>query len=364
MKCLTPAQVQAVVDREASDEERRHVTACGACRTQVAARESQMALLTSLVSEGEMPRGVSQRIEAALSGGAARGATRLRPSAPSRWGHAQWGTAALVLATLVAVLFVAPALKRDRAAVSAAAVLAASATRLAQPGTIGVETLEYELVVAGMPRDVMPDHADGTYRVWQTIDHRVPGRFRYTSTGLNGDLVSSIAQDPTTGRRTMTFVLEQQPYRFDVAVSPGVGPSLPELERLHMQATIALMQASSDRSLQVLDTPAGRQYRIEVPNVQAPVASAIWDLQEARVLVDADDYRVHELDVKGTFLEQPYSVSYRLINRVVAEGVPAGTFEVPAQPGEILITGEGTVVPARDAVVLVLRELARAKQAR
>ena len=59
-------------------------------------------------------------------------------------------------------------------------------------------------------------------------------------------------------------------------------------------------------------------------------------------------------------------MSYKLIRRAVltqAE-VPAGTFEVPRDAGAITIRGEGSAMPARDALVGALRELARAKQAR
>ena len=43
--------------------------------------------------------------------------------------------------------------------------------------------LEYELVLDGVPKEMMPDEADGTYRVRQAIDHGVPGRFRFASFG-------------------------------------------------------------------------------------------------------------------------------------------------------------------------------------
>jgi hypothetical protein len=269
-----------------------------------------------------------------------------------------------VAATLAAVVFVAPMLKQDRGAVSAAEVLAASATRLSEAMTTGVEILEYELVLDGVPKDVMPDHANGAYRVRQAIDHSTPGRFRYASYSPDGASFSSIAQDPVSGRRVMMFKVEGQPYRFEVNVPQNVGPSIAEMERLHMQATIALMQASGNQLLEVIDTPEGRQYSINVPKVQTPIVNPVWDLSEARVLVNADDYRVIELAVKGMFLKQPYSVNYRLISRVVAPNVNADLFDVPSEPNEILIAGEGSVIPARDAMILALRELARLKQGR
>ena len=78
---------------------------------------------------------------------------------------------------MLAIVFVAPMMKKDRGAVSAAEILAESANRLAQPAT-GIELLEYELVLDGVPKDMMPDHANGTYLVRQAIDHTTPGRFR------------------------------------------------------------------------------------------------------------------------------------------------------------------------------------------
>jgi hypothetical protein len=44
--------------------------------------------------------------------------------------------------------------------------------------------------------------------------------------------------------------------------------------------------------------------------------------------------------------------------------VDAGTFVVPPQPGEIVISGEGTANPAADALFGALRELARVKGSR
>jgi hypothetical protein len=157
--------------------------------------------------------------------------------------------------------------------------------------------------------------------------------------------------------------VEGQPFRFNVTM-PQVdeGLSLPQLERLHMEASIAMMQASGDQLLQVVDTPDGRKYRIEVPHVSSPVSSPVWDLTEARVLVDAEDYRVSEFFVRGTFLKQQYSVSYRLLTRTIAGRVEGNIFDVPAVPGEIVISGEGSEIPARDMMVLGLRELAAAKK--
>jgi hypothetical protein len=365
MQCLTSAQVQAVADGEGTRSEREHSQACDVCGRRVADRQAHIARLIE-VAAVDMPEDVAGRIDAVLAAGRrGAGATRLRPqTSGGGWRRAAWGTTALVAATLAAVVFVAPMLKEDRGTVSAAEVLAESATRLSQTVASGVEILEYELVLAGVPKDLMPDHANGTYRVRQAIDHNTPGRFRFASYSPDGQPFSSIAQDPFTGRRIMMFVVEGQPYRFEVMTPPSVGPSIAEMERLHMQATIAMMLASGDQHLEIVETAEGRHYRIDVPKVQAPAVSPVWDLSEARVLINATDYRIRELSVKGTFLEQPYSVDYRLTNRLVSEQAPPDLFEVPSQPNEIVIAGDGSVIPARDALVLALRELTRLKQGR
>jgi hypothetical protein len=364
MTCLTNAQVQAVADGEATPVEREHAAACAGCGAKVEERRTQMSALTASFAAVEFPASSRQRIDAALAAGSPRsGATRLRPPAPQRsWRHAAWGSAALVAATLIAVLFIAPMVKQDRGAVSAAEVLAASADRLAQPVT-GVELLEYELVLDGVPKELMDNNQDGTYRVRQAIDHSVPGRFRYSSYAPDGRPFSSIAQDPATGRRVMMFHTGGQAFRFDLTVPVNVGPSIVEMERLHLEATIAMMRAGGDQHLEEIETPDGRQYRIEVPQLKTPLVNPIWDLSEARVMIDARDYRVTELAVKGRFLKQPYSVSYRLLSRTTVTNVEPGTFEVPPVDGEIRIEGKGGAIPAHDAMTLALAELTKLKQA-
>jgi hypothetical protein len=363
MTCLTNPRIQAVADGESSSAEHEHVASCAGCTERVAMRRAQTASLAELSNGIEMPAESALRIEHSLASN--RGATRLRvPDQRRRWHPPVWGTGGLVAATLAAVLFVAPMLKQDGGTVSAAEVLAHSASRLSQTVASGVEVLMYELVLDGVPKAMAVDHANGTYRVWQAIDHDHPGRFRFASTAVDGTPISSIAQDPASGRRTLFLNLEGQPFRFNVTIPAEQGISLPELERLHMEASIAMMQASGNQMLEVIDTPDGRKYRIAVPHVTAPVSSPVWDLTEARVLIYADDYRVSEFSVKGTFLKQQYSVSYRLLSRSIVDKMEEGVFDVPEVPGEIVISGEGSAVPARDAMVLALRELARAKQKR
>jgi len=203
------------------------------------------------------------------------------------------------------------------------------------------------------------------YHVRQAIDHDVRGRFRFASYAPDGSLLTSIAQDPQAKRRVMSFAIDDQPYRFEVTLpAKDAGLSLPEMERLHMEASIAMMQASGHQLVETIDGPNGKLYRIEVPRVAGPGTSPVWDLTQARVLVDARDFRITEFAVSGSFLKQAYSLSYRLISHSVVGSVPADTFLVPKRPGELVIEGEGSTVPTHDVVMLSLRELTRLKQGR
>lgn len=366
MTCLDTAQIQALADGEATDDVRHHATACPRCAARVRDRETAMAAMRNLVT-GDMalPPRLARQVEAALVATERSGATRLRTdtASPSRRHRAFWSAGLAVAATLIAMLFVAPII-REPATVSAAEILAASATRLAQPVTSGIETLEYELVLDGVPGDLMPDQANGTYRVRQVIDHNSRGRFRYTSYGPDGHLFSSIGQDPAQGRRVMSLHLNRQAYRFEFTLPANTPLSLPEIERLHMQASVSLMQASGNQLLQEIETPDGKAYRIEVPKVSDTATNAVWDLTQAEAVIDADDYRIIQLAVRGTLLKQPYGISFRLLTRSVTSSVPPEEFEVPLDPQAIMFRGEGTAVPARDALIAALNELARIKQNR
>jgi hypothetical protein len=362
MTCLNDSHIQALADGEGGAEARRHLLECAGCTARV---EARAALMASIVHSLDVPVALPDSFR--LKADTQKGATRLRESGSFRLqAEGKWIYAlGLVAATVIAVLFVVPAVRKPDATVSASEILAKSATQLSAAVTSGIEVLEYELVLDGVSKEMLPDQVDGTYKVWQVIDHSVPGRFRFASFTSDGRMMTSIAEDPLKKRRVAAFTSEGQPYRFDVSLPANNSTlSLPDMERLHMQATITMMQASGNQLLETIEGPNGRLYRIEVPSVTGPGTNPVWDLTEARVLIDARDYRVTEFAVRGSFLKQPYSMSYKLISHVIAASVRPDAFEVPAQPGEIVITGEGTAIPTHDVVVLALRELTKLKQAK
>jgi hypothetical protein len=367
MNCLNDVRIQAVADNEAPASDVEHATTCERCGSLVRQRETEMTSLASAISSmPSMPPEVGRRVELAIAGGARAGATRLTDAQPSRrlLHPAVWSGGAVVAATLVAILVVIPMLTGP-ATLSASEVLARSAVQLASRTTSGVEFLEYELTLDGVSRELMPDHVNGAYRVRQVIDHDTPGRYFLATYGPDGSLLSAVSQDPVNHRRAMVLRVEDRMFQFDVALPAGMTLSPPEMERLHMEASVRLMQASGDQQLQVVDRGGETHYMIEVPKISAQVQNDVWDLAEARVLVDASDYHVVEFDVKGTFLKQPYSVSYRLISRTVSAqaSVQPGEFDLRAEGSAIRIAGDGSAIPARDALVLALRELSRVKQA-
>jgi hypothetical protein len=387
---LNDSHIQALADGEGTDEMRRHAADCAACAARLHARETLMAdIAQSVIPPVEIPPALAAQAGAAFRQTAVAGATRLlnhrqggfrlqaedyrqaedhqRLQAEDPSLHAKdrrwiYSALAVAAATLIAVLFVTPAVRKRDATLSAAEILAKSASQLSARVTGGIELLEYELVLSGVPKEMMPDSADGVYRIRQAIDHDVRGRFHFTSFAPDGSMLTSIAQDPAANRRVMAFTVDGQPYRFNVSLpAKDAGMSLPEMERLHMEASITMMQASGNQLVETIDGPQGKLYRIEVPRVTGPGTSPVWDLTDARVLIDARDYRVTEFAVSGSFLKQAYSLSYKLIRHSVVGSVPADTFLVPDQPGQIVIQGEGSQLPAHDVLVLSLRELTKLK---
>ncbi len=368
MKCLNDAQIQAAVDNEAAPDTQQHVASCARCGDKVRERQRlTAAIVSTLKAPMHIPSEVAQRVDRALADRSTGGATRLRELAPTsgRWRTAVWSGGAVAAATMIAVMVVAPSL-RGPSTVSAAEILAKSADRLAERVTSGVEFLEYDLTLDGVPREMMPDYVDGAYEVAQIIDHDSPGRYLAAAYAKGGVLVWGVAQDPAQRRRVMAIRVDDRLYRFEFSLAGDISLSPPEMERLHMEASVAMMQASGNQLLEIVESGSGRQYRIEVPSVAGETRNAVWDLSHAKAVIDASDYHVVELAVKGTFLKQPYSVSYRLKRREIAAQttVQPGEFELPADPSAIVLQGEGSAVPVRDALMLAMREVSRLRQER
>ena len=364
MNCLNDIRIQALADGEADALGAAHAASCERCGARLRERVTLMSSIAhALDVPVAVPPALASSVEESFRAG---GATRVRESTGRERPALRWAVSGLAVAaaTLVAVLFLVPSIRKADATVSASEILARSANQLSKTAASGVEILDYALVLDGVPKEVLPDQVDGTYIIRQAIDRSVPGRFRFATYTQDGRMLTSIAEDPMRKRRVMAFTSEGQPYRFEVTLPQKSTMSLPEMQQLHMQASMALMQASGNQMLETIHGPSGTLYQIEVPRVSAPGSNPVWDLYEARVLVDSQDYRIREFAVRGAFLKQSYSLSYKLIAHDIVGGVSQETFEVPHQDGEILIKGEGSSVPSHDIVVLSLRDLTKLKLGR
>ena len=361
MRCLNDSEIQAIVDNESPADAAAHAASCTRCEARIQEFRRRVDAAQHAIANGaSLPDATAARVQSAiLSGRAAQGATRLRDRAPRtpRWQLAGWSAAAVVAAAVAVFVFVIPAI-RGPETVSAAEILAKSVSRLSAV-TDGVEVRIYELVLDGMPRELMPDWTDGTYQIHRAIDHSTKGRFAFASYTSDGRLRSSIAQDPIARRRTSLMRVDDQYYRFEFTMPSSDVPSLPEIERLHMEASIGMMQASGQQMLQVITSSEGTRYHIEVPQVNVANPNAVWDLTHARVLVDGSDFKIREFSANGTFLKQPYSISYKLQSQLIGATIVPDMFQVPSQPGEIVISGQGSANAAADALFGALRELAR-----
>ena len=164
----------------------------------------------------------------------------------------------------------------------------------------------------------------------------------------------------TVARRFVTLLDETRPALNALGIDPVVAGVL---TRRHGSV---LEEASGEAGLDA--TTIARRLAEGSGRESVSVSSALeWCARkhvEARVLIDAADYRGTEFAVRGSFLKQPYSMSYKLISHVIAASVAPDAFAVPPQPGEIVIDGDGTNVPPHDVVVLSLRELTKLKQGR
>ena len=180
--------------------------------------------------------------------------------------------------------------------------------------------------------------------------------------GPDGLPESAISQDPISGRRSELIRVDGRNY---IIRSPARDRllSLPQMMQAQIEAVIAMMQATADQKLIVLDSAAGRQYLIEIPPVTPKEGAGMFDLYQARAVIDARDFRIREFAASGTLLRQPYSVTFKLtreLRRQSADVAPA-EFDIPAGSGDVVLEGEGANDPFSDVLLTVLRELGRVK---
>ena len=178
MKCLDDAQVQALVDNEAAADVRAHAASCARC----AARIEQRRTVIDACPAGAGPSSTDGRHAAATRRTGRRVLLAARRDPAAR----DWRASRPAGAVLPG------AARRSRWRRSQPCSSSCRWSRAPRPcrrprfwpnrrigwrrtASAGVELLEYELVLDGVPREMMPDNDNGTYRVSQVIDHNSPG---------------------------------------------------------------------------------------------------------------------------------------------------------------------------------------------
>jgi hypothetical protein len=360
---LDEARVRAVADGEADAAANEHVESCAHCRGRVDAAVAALGELAQLVGEGPAPPTLIPRVTHAIarSGAAEGGATTLREAPGSSFRRRAWGSAIAVAAGVLIIALVMPAIDAPRT-LSAAEILGRSLQTMTPTG--GTERREFDLSLH-LPAVVSIEN--GTYRIEELIDHDAPGRYRVSTFAADGALLSTMSEDMAAGRRTVLFRLGGQAFGFRFALDPTRGRSVRDMERQHVEGMIRLLQAMAGQTVTERDAGGRRQYVVELPSVSGGGGpAALWDLQHARVVVDGASFSLVEAAASGSYLGEPFSVSFHLRRRDVRPSaeVGPGEFAAPHDPAAIPIEAVGTEDVARDILSAALGELARVTKAR
>jgi hypothetical protein len=106
------------------------------------------------------------------------------------------------------------------------------------------------------------------------------------------------------------------------------------------------------------DGPEGREYVVETPQVAARAGATTLDLSHARIIVSADDFRVHEFEGTGSVLKQPFSVSFRLLHQDIVDASLAD-FTIESGPDDVVLDGLPGEGPVEELLTTIIREVAR-----
>jgi hypothetical protein len=365
-RCLTESELHAVADGEAPLALHSHADACEACRARVESRWRDLRELGLLVERAFEPAPRFERqVRAALeSRHEPRGATTIQAVHAKTWPRRAWlsGLAAAVV-VIAGLVIIWPSVTGD-ATLSAAEILGRSLDTLADPNA--VEFVEYELQLEGAASAAgAPEIADGALRIQQVIDHTRPGRYRVVSLRLDGQLLSTMAQDPERRLRTARVRSGEDVFFFRLVGRPDhpqLRVSPPQIQRAYLRTVVSVMQATADQKLTTVEEAGETYYAVQVPPVLTE-GDAAWELNEARALIRANDFLLKQLTARGTMLDQPFAISFKLVRRDVtpAAQVQASDFEIRPDPGDIAIEGDATDDPIGDVVRAALKELAMAR---
>lgn len=143
-----------------------------------------------------------------------------------------------------------------------------------------------------------------------------------------------------------------------LALPPGPHLSIPEAARTLVRTWLGVIQASGARNLSLATGADGQQFVIQAA-VPASGTGGAWEMRGARIVVDAHDYHIVEIDARGQLFGKPYQISFRLRDRRLDASVPEDEFVLPALPGDVILDGEATDNPFWDLGAAALDRLGR-----
>lgn len=353
-RCLTDAELQAIADDEATSEHRTHVETCQSCTERLAARVGLIARVEEAAGAGDLAPATRSAILSQLARSTAAGATTLRPVRQvRRWA---WAIPLAAAAAIALFVYVIPGIDRQTT-VSAAEILGRSRSALAAP-TSGIEVLTYNLQVAGVLADLIPEEQSGRFTVQELVDHDHEGRYRIVKLTSGGQIVGGAADDPLRGTRTRYVRANGRGYllKFDGAVPTAL--SIPALKRTALQTFIGFMQASTTQTLREVQRGADACYQIDIPG-GAIVGGSLVALDSARAVVTVADARLVEFSATGRIADQPFMIEFALLTQDFRPGdsAEAADFDIAAQPGDVVLEGDASQNPIWDVVTRALRAI-------
>ena len=353
-RCLTDYEVQAVADGEATADQGEHVAQCSPCAERVAARRRLIDRIAASLPAVELPPAARTAIRARLDGTAAAGATTLRPvNTRARWVWALPLAAAGVIALITVVI---PGIDRQTT-VSASEILARSRTALVAP-VAGIEVLTYDLDLAGVFAQMIPEEQAGRFSVQEVVDHDHPGRYRIVKLTGDGQIVAGAADDPLRETRTRYIRANGRGYLLQFDGAEAASLSLPALKRTMLETFIGVMQASSAQTIREVPCADERCYEIDIPR-PAIQGGTLVSLDRARAIVTVGGSQIVEFSASGSITDRPFTVLFALRSREVRPATSAQDtdFEIAAQPGDVVLHGNASNNPVWDVLTRALGEI-------
>ncbi len=349
--CLTDEELQAIADREAHPEVASHAEQCQQCAERLAARTRLIGRAIDAAGIAELPSHARSSIRAGIDRVAADGATTLRPVRPARrW---RWAVPLAAAVAILLVVYVVPGVDR-RTTVSAAEILGRSRSALAAPGS-GVEMLTYDLEVAGVLADLIPEEQAGRFTVQELVDHDHDGRYRIVKLTSNGQIVGGAADDPLHGTRVRYMRANGRGYLLKFQGAEPTAWSIPALKRTALQTFIGFMQASSTQTIRQVQRGADACYEIDIPG-GAMAGGTFVVLESARAVVTVADSRLVEFSATGRLADRPFMIEFSLLtqNFRPSESAEDTDFDIAPQPGDVILQGNASQSPIWDVVTRAL----------